>query len=51
MQHFERMLAAANSLTPDQIDACNFAMGDGANWTKETIIEELEHYKKIMLKE
>lgn len=37
-----RLLAAAQTLTQDQIDACAWVMGgSGCGWTKETIIEQL----------
>jgi hypothetical protein len=37
-----RLLAAAQTLTQDQIDACAWVMGgSGCGWTKETIIEAL----------
>lgn len=37
-----RMLAAAQTLTQDQIDACAWVMGgSGAGWTKQGVIDSL----------
>ena len=41
-EYYKRLLAAAQTLTQDQIDACGWVMGgSGCGWTQETIIESL----------
>jgi hypothetical protein len=41
-EYYKRLLAAAQTLTQDQIEACAWVMGgSGCGWTKEKIIESL----------
>jgi len=42
VEHHLRMLAAAKTLTQDQIDACAWVMGgSGAGWTRQSVIASL----------
>ena len=41
-QFHRRLLAAAQTLTQEQIDACAWVMGgSGCGWTRESVIEAL----------
>jgi hypothetical protein len=41
-QYHLRLLAAAQTLTQDQIDACAWVMGgSGCGWTRESVIDAL----------
>lgn len=47
-EYYKRLLAAAQTLTQDQIEACGWVMGgSGCGWTRETIIEALPIVKVV----